>query len=56
VSQQGNVDWFVFWLKGEEDPASGKREQYARWRKLRDAATINVVGATAPFGSSSTRR
>ena len=35
VSQQGNVDWFCFWLKGEEDPDSAKAEQYARWRKLR---------------------
>jgi dipeptidyl aminopeptidase/acylaminoacyl peptidase len=34
-SQQGNVDWFVFWLKGEEDPDLLKADQYARWRKLR---------------------
>ena len=37
ASQQGNVDWFVFWLKGEEDRDPAKREQYARWRKLRAA-------------------
>lgn len=36
VSQQGNVDWFVFWLKGEEDPDPSKREQYSRWHELRD--------------------
>jgi len=35
ASQQTNVDWFVFWLKGEEDPDPAKAEQYARWRKLR---------------------
>jgi hypothetical protein len=35
VSQQGNVDWFCFWLKGEEDPDPAKAEQYARWRELR---------------------
>jgi hypothetical protein len=35
TSQQGNVDWFSFWLKGEEDPDPAKSEQYARWRKLR---------------------
>jgi dipeptidyl aminopeptidase/acylaminoacyl peptidase len=35
VSQQGNVDWFCFWLKSEEDPDPAKAEQYARWRKLR---------------------
>lgn len=30
-----NVDWFRFWLKGEEDPASSKSAQYIRWRGLR---------------------
>jgi len=35
ISQQGNVDWFCFWLKGQEDPDPTKAEQYARWRELR---------------------
>lgn len=35
ASQQGDVDWFVFWLKGEEDPDPDKSKQYARWRELR---------------------
>lgn len=35
TSQQGNVDWFCFWLKGEEDPDPSKTEQYKRWRNLR---------------------
>ncbi len=35
ISQQGTVDWFCFWLKHEEDPDPGKRDQYARWRELR---------------------
>jgi hypothetical protein len=35
TSQQGNVDWFVFWLKNVADSAPAKREQYARWEKLR---------------------
>ena len=35
ISQQGNVDWFVFWLKGEEDPDPLKAEEYSRWRELR---------------------
>jgi dipeptidyl aminopeptidase/acylaminoacyl peptidase len=34
TSQQGNVDWMVFWLKGEEDPDPSKAEQYARWHEL----------------------
>jgi hypothetical protein len=36
VAQGGNIDWFRFWLQGYEDPDSAKREQYARWRRLRD--------------------
>jgi len=35
ISQQGNVDWFCFWLKGEEDPDPAKSQQYERWRELR---------------------
>jgi len=34
ASQQGNVDWFRFWLQGYIDPDSAKRGQYQRWRKL----------------------
>jgi hypothetical protein len=35
TSQQGSVDWFVYWLTGREDPDPIKLEQYARWHKLR---------------------
>jgi dipeptidyl aminopeptidase/acylaminoacyl peptidase len=35
ASQGLSVDWFRFWLKGEEDPAPAKKDQYERWRKLR---------------------
>jgi hypothetical protein len=35
ASQRGTVDWFCFWLKGEEDPDPAKAEQYKRWRELR---------------------
>lgn len=31
-----NLDWFNFWLKGEENPDPAKTEQYKRWRKLRE--------------------
>ncbi len=41
VSQQGNVDWFCFWLKGEEDPDPDKAKQYARWRELRDGDQLH---------------
>jgi hypothetical protein len=35
ISQQGDVDWFCFWLKGDEDPDPAKAEQYKRWHNLR---------------------
>jgi dipeptidyl aminopeptidase/acylaminoacyl peptidase len=38
---QRNVDWFCFWLKGEEDPDPGKTEQYVRWRELRKLPVQN---------------
>ncbi len=44
VSQQGNVDWFSFWLKGEEDLDPAKAEQYARWRELRKLQEKQVTG------------
>ncbi len=31
-----NLDWFRFWLMGEEDPDPAKAAQYTRWRKMRD--------------------
>jgi dipeptidyl aminopeptidase/acylaminoacyl peptidase len=36
ASQQGNVDWFRFWLQGYEDPDPGKADQYKRWQHLKD--------------------
>ena len=35
ASEQAAVDWFCFWLKGEEDPAAVKQMQYERWRAMR---------------------
>ena len=35
TSQQGNVDWFCFWLKSEEDNDAAKQEEYERWRVMR---------------------
>jgi dipeptidyl aminopeptidase/acylaminoacyl peptidase len=35
-AQQRIVDWFSFWLLGKEDPSPAKREQYRRWRELRE--------------------
>ena len=43
--QQGNVDWAVFWLKGEEDKAPEKAAQYQRWRKLRKQQLSSLKAA-----------
>ncbi len=43
ASQQGTVDWLVFWLKGEEDNDPAKAEKYARWREMRAAALDRVA-------------
>jgi dipeptidyl aminopeptidase/acylaminoacyl peptidase len=42
------VDWFRFWLTGQEDPATEKLDQYRRWRALRDASvrsSADLAGA-----------
>jgi len=46
TSQQTNVDWFAFWLKGEEDTNPAKAEQYIRWRKLRAISNKTTSIAT----------
>lgn len=33
--QNRALDWWLFWLKGEEDPSSQKADQYDRWRTMR---------------------
>jgi hypothetical protein len=43
TSQQGNVDWMVFWLKGEEDPDPAKAAQYARWHELRKLQQLTTL-------------
>jgi dipeptidyl aminopeptidase/acylaminoacyl peptidase len=35
ISQQGSVDWFSFWLNGEQDSDPQKANQYMRWRAMR---------------------
>lgn len=42
ASQTATVDWFRFWLKGEVDRDPEKREQYQRWRQLRDLEGANL--------------
>jgi len=47
TSQQGAVDWYRFWLKGEEDADSAKAPQYARWRELRKLQQQQATADTA---------
>jgi dipeptidyl aminopeptidase/acylaminoacyl peptidase len=35
ASEQGNVDWFRFWLSGYQDPDPNKAEEYKRLRALK---------------------
>jgi len=53
ASKQAVVDWFCFWLKGEEDPDPAKAEQYGRWRELRKLQQQNEKRpANAPAPTS----
>lgn len=44
-SQQGDVDWFRFWLQGYEDPDPTKKEQYKRWEHLKDLRDADIPAA-----------
>jgi dipeptidyl aminopeptidase/acylaminoacyl peptidase len=39
AAQEGNVDWFRFWLQDYEDPDPAKIDQYKRWRGLQKLTT-----------------
>jgi dipeptidyl aminopeptidase/acylaminoacyl peptidase len=52
ASQGGSVDWFRFWLKGEEDSDPTKGAQYARWRELRRLQAENERKAPTDRPSS----
>ncbi len=49
-SQQGDVDWFCFWLKGEEDPHPAKADEYVRWRELRKLQEQNTKQPASDSG------
>ncbi len=53
ASLQGNVDWYRFWLKHEEDPDPAKAEQYARWRELRKQQEQAAAAGAGPAASRS---
>jgi hypothetical protein len=54
TSQQGTVDWFGFWLLGEESADPAKGDEYARWRDLRELQRLQQAAgdsATPPDSS-----
>jgi hypothetical protein len=46
VSQQGNVDWFRFWLQGDQDASPLARTQYRRWTKLKNALPVSNLNSS----------
>jgi dipeptidyl aminopeptidase/acylaminoacyl peptidase len=40
ASEQGDVDWFRFWLQGYERPSAEDPDQYKRWEHLRDLQNV----------------
>jgi hypothetical protein len=45
IAQQGLVDWFAFWLKGERDPDPAKAQQYDRWEKFLEKRRLDRATA-----------
>jgi dipeptidyl aminopeptidase/acylaminoacyl peptidase len=46
ASQQGNVDWFRFWLQDYQDPDPQKKQQYQRWNSLKQMQDANEKAIT----------
>ncbi len=51
-SANRNLDWFAFWLNGQENPGEGKAAQYERWKKLKSESSW---AAEDPAGAASGR-
>ncbi|WP_418319622.1 hypothetical protein [Piscinibacter sakaiensis] len=53
ISLQGNVDWYAFWLRGEErsqvilrsETAQSLRRQYVRWREMAELKRLDDAKA-----------
>lgn len=46
ASEQGNVDWFRFWLQRYERPTREAAEQYKRWEHLRELEDVEKIPNT----------
>jgi dipeptidyl aminopeptidase/acylaminoacyl peptidase len=53
-SANRNLDWFAFWLSGQESPGDGKAAQYERWKKLRSESSWASEGS-ASAGTAKSR-
>jgi hypothetical protein len=40
-----NLDWYRFWLLGQERPDAGDPERYSRWRAMRKEQSAPRAGA-----------
>jgi hypothetical protein len=48
-SANRNLDWFAFWLNGEERSGAGKAEQYKRWKEMQTGSRwADEYAAKAP--------
>jgi hypothetical protein len=47
ASQEGDVDWFRFWLQGHQSLEPSKHDQYKRWEALK-ASKIPIEGLERP--------
>ena len=45
ASQQGNVDWFHFWLAGDEPHEPNRQIEFRRWEAMRDTKPISPSNA-----------
>lgn len=48
-SLQTHIDWWRFWLKGEEDPTTLSADQYPRWREMKRSQCARLTGDDRPW-------
>ncbi|MGC6331827.1 Atxe2 family lasso peptide isopeptidase [Rhizorhabdus sp. FW153] len=51
VANARNLDWFLFWLKGEVDPDPAKAAQYDRWRSYPSPSQERAQPSASMIGS-----
>lgn len=56
ASEQGNVEWYQFWLQGCEKHGFSERSQYQRWKRLRGLRAIEKMPCTITPEEHQTRQ